>query len=187
MHRRTSRRNGCCPNKRSFHQLRNVVVENGLEWRAIVKKRTLWWNNRLKKAFEWRKMRSRPRYRTDRHLICNNGARKVATLAVKKSKEKSWEEFGCPSDSKYFPASKVFWRTIRRLRGKRLDVTYSIKDLAGNNLTDEIEILSPWREYFEDPKESNRPCATGLHFRVCVPQKYYLCPPSVSKVSFQDE
>ena len=67
-------------------------------------------------------MRSRPRYRTDRHLICDTGTRKVATLAVKKSQEKSCEEFGCPLDSKYFSASKVFWQTIRRLRGKRLDV-----------------------------------------------------------------
>ena len=41
-------------------------------------------------------------------------------------------------------------QTIRRLRGKRSSVTYSIKDSAGNILTDENEILSRWREYFED-------------------------------------
>ena len=34
--------------------------------------------------------------------------------------------------------------------GKRSSVTYSIKDSAGNILTDENEILSRWREYFED-------------------------------------
>ena len=48
-----------------------------------------------------------------------------------------------------FSANKVFWQTIRRLRGKRSSVTYSIKDSAGNILTDENEILSRWREYFE--------------------------------------
>ena len=37
-----------------------------------------------------------------------------------------------------------------RLRGKRSSVTYSIKDSDGNILTDENEILSRWREYFED-------------------------------------
>ena len=31
-----------------------------------------------------------------------------------------------------------------------MSVTYSIKDSAGNILTDENEILSRWREYFED-------------------------------------
>ena len=77
-------------------------------------------------------------------------ARKVATLAVKKSKEKSWEKFGRRLDSNYFLANKVFWQTIRRLRGKRSSVTYSIKDSAGNILTDENEILSRWRENFED-------------------------------------
>ena len=77
-------------------------------------------------------------------------AQKAATLAVKKSKEKSWEEFGRRLDSNYFSANKVFWQTIRRLRGKRSSVSYSIKDSAGNILTDENEIVSRWRECFED-------------------------------------
>ena len=42
------------------------------------------------------------------------------------------------------------WQTIRRLRGKRSSVTYSIKDSDGNILTDENETLSRRREYFED-------------------------------------
>ena len=63
--------------------------------------------------------------------------------------EKSRKEFGRPLDSNYFSANKVFWQTVRRLRGKRLSVTHSIKDSAGNILTDENEILSRWREYFE--------------------------------------
>ena len=46
-------------------------------------------------------------------------------------------------------ANKVFWQTIRRLRGKRSSITYSIKDSDGNILTDENEILPRWREYFE--------------------------------------
>ena len=69
---------------------------------------------------------------------------------VKKSKEKSREEFGRRLDSNYFSANKVFWQTIRRLRGKRSSITYSIKDSDGNILTDENEILSRWREYFKD-------------------------------------
>ena len=53
-------------------------------------------------------------------------------------------------DLNYFSANKVFWQTIRCLRGKRSSVTHSIKDSDGNILTDENEILSRWREYFED-------------------------------------
>ena len=57
-----------------------------------------------------------------------------------------WSSVG----SNYFSANKVFWQTIRRLHGKRSSVTYFIKDSAGNILTDENEIFSQWREYFED-------------------------------------
>ena len=68
--------------------------------------------------------------------------RKAATSAVQKFKVKLWEDFGHRLDSNYFSANKVFWQTIRRLRGKRSSVTHSIKDSAGNILTDENEILS---------------------------------------------
>ena len=68
----------------------------------------------------------------------------MATSAVMKSKEKSWKEFGRRLDSNYFSANKVFWQTIRRLRGKRSSITHSIKDSDGNILTDENEILSRW-------------------------------------------
>ena len=155
MYPRISRRNGCCSDQQSFHQLLKVMGGNGLAWRAIVRKEHVGGTKRLKKLFEQRKMRSRPGYRTDRHLICNpdtqrrekrEKARKAGTFAVKKSKEKSWKEFGRRLDSNYFSANKVFWQTIRRLRGKTLSVTYSIKDSAGNILTDENEILSRWRE-----------------------------------------
>ena len=73
MYPRTLRGNGCCSDQQSFHQLLKVVGENGLEWRAIVRKEHLGGTKRLKKLFEQRKMRSRPGYRTDRHLICNPG------------------------------------------------------------------------------------------------------------------
>ena len=53
-------------------------------------------------------------------------------------------------DFDYFSENKVFWQTIRRLRSKRSSITYSIKNSAGNILTDENEILLRWREYFED-------------------------------------
>ena len=66
------------------------------------------------------------------------------------SKERSWEEFGRRLDSNYLSANKVFWQIIRRLRGKSLSTTTLIKDSTENILRDEKEILSQWREYFED-------------------------------------
>ena len=66
------------------------------------------------------------------------------------SVERSWEEFGRRLDSNYLLANKVFWQTIRRLLGKSLSFTTSIKNSTGKNLRDEKEILSHWRKYFKD-------------------------------------
>ena len=106
MHPRTSRRNGCRSDQRSFYQLQKDVGENGLQWRAIVRKEHLGGTKRLKKLFEQRKMRSRPllQERSSSDLQSRyTEVRKAATSAVKKFKEKSWEEFGRRRlDSNYF-------------------------------------------------------------------------------------
>ena len=108
-------------------------------------KRTPWWNQEVKEAIRTKKdvfkawLQDRSSSDLQSRYI---EARKAATSAVKKSKEKSREEFGRRLDFNYFSANKVFWQTIRRLRGKRSSITYSIKDSDGNILTDENEILS---------------------------------------------
>ena len=58
------------------------------------------------------------------------------------SKERFRKGFGRRLDSNYLTANKVFWQTIRQLRGKSLSTTISIKDSIGNILLDEKEILS---------------------------------------------
>ena len=115
------------------------------------KKRTSWWNQEVKGAIRAKKnaFKAWLQDRSSSDLLSRyTEARKAATLAVKKSK-KSWEEFGRRLDSNYFSANKVFWQTIRRYVA-RSSITHSIKDSHGNILMDENEILSRWREYFED-------------------------------------
>ena len=135
-------------------------------------KRTPWWNQEVKEAIRAKKdaFKAWLQDRSSSNLQSRyTEARKAATSAVKKSKEKSWEELGRRLDSNYFSANKVFWQTIRRLRGKRSSITYSIKDSDGNILTDENEILSRWREYFEDllnpVKASTRDTHEVTHLR----------------------
>ena len=95
-------------------------------------KRTPWWSQEVKEAIRAKKDAFKV-WLQDRLSSglqsWYTAARKAATLAVKKSK-KSLEEFGRRFDSNYFSANKVFWQTIRRLRGKRSSVTYSIKHSA---------------------------------------------------------
>ena len=108
-------------------------------------KRTPWWNQEVKEAIRAKKNAFKALQQDSSSSDLQSRyteARKAATSAVKKSKEKSWEELGRRLDSNYFSANKVFWLTIRRLRGKRSCATYTIKDFTGNILTDENEILS---------------------------------------------
>ena len=72
-------------------------------------KRTPWWNQEVKKA-------NRAKKDTFKALLLDRSSsdlqswyteeRKVATSAVKKSQEKSWEEFGCRLDSNNFRQTK---------------------------------------------------------------------------------
>ena len=108
-------------------------------------KRTPWCNQEVKEAIRAKKdaFKAWLQDRSSSDLQSRyTEAQKAATSAVKKSKEKSWEELGRRLDSNYFSANNVFWQTIRRLRGKRSSITYSIKDSDGYILTDENEILS---------------------------------------------
>ena len=95
------------------------------------KKKTPRWNHEVKEAIRAEKeaFKAWLEDRLSSDLQCRyTEARKVATSAVMKSKEKSLKEFGRRLDSNYFSANKVFWQTIRRLRGKRSSITHSIKD-----------------------------------------------------------
>ena len=79
-------------------------------------KQTPWWNQEVKEAI-------RPKKDAFKALLQDKSsfdlqsryteARKAATSAVKKSTEKSWEEFGRQSDSNYFSANKVFWPVVQ--------------------------------------------------------------------------
>ena len=53
-------------------------------------------------------------------------------------------------DNDYRSANKVFWQTIRRLRGKRSATATFIEDSNGNILRHQNGILNRWREYFCD-------------------------------------
>ena len=74
-------------------------------------KKTPWWNHEVKEAIRANKdaFKAWLQDKSSSDLQSRyTEARKAATLAVKKSKEKSWEEFGRRLDSNYFSATKDF-------------------------------------------------------------------------------
>ena len=88
---------------------------------ASSKKRTLWWNQDVKEAIRAKKhaLKALLQNRSSSDLqSLYSEARKTVAQAVKMSKKRSWEKFGLRLDSNYSSGNKVFWQTIRRLRGK---------------------------------------------------------------------
>ena len=79
-----------------------------------------------------------------------SAARKIVITIVKYFKEKSWKEFGQKLDTDYRSANKIFWQTIRRLRGKQTPVATFIEDTNGVFLKHQKGILNRWREYLCD-------------------------------------
>ena len=75
-------------------------------------------------------------------------ARKIAATIVKLYKKKSLKEFGQKLDRDYRLVNKVFWQTIRRLRGKRTPTATFIGNTNGVLLKHQKGILNRWREYF---------------------------------------
>ena len=81
--------------------------------------------------------------------FCGRKARKSAALTVKKTRMQSWQNFGHEQDSNYLQANKVFWQTVRRLRGKWSHTARSIKDQNRVLLRNEKNNLGRWKEKFK--------------------------------------
>ena len=56
--------------------------------------------------------------------------------------QRAWKEFGERLDDDFKTANKVFWQTIRRLRGKRPQAALFIEDSNGVTLKDQDAILN---------------------------------------------
>ena len=82
-------------------------------------------------------------------------AREVAARKITLPKKRAWKEFG--------EANKVFWQTIRRLRGKRSQAAFFNESSNGVTLRDQDAILNRWREYFSDLLNPVDATSTQIH------------------------
>jgi hypothetical protein len=130
---------GCCGRKR-------LGVPSGNE------KKTCWWTPEVRGAVRAKKeaFKSWLNSKTVHMRALYSEARKTAASAVKAAKAKCWEMFGMKLESNYGTANKVFWQTIRRLRGKKSSAIQRVKSKEGELLTNEDDVLQRWREHFND-------------------------------------
>ena len=116
--------------------------------RTSSEKRTVWWNQeaiRAKKAV-FRVCLTNKSFKQLR--LRYSAESKISATIAKQSKKKSWKEFGKKLNTDYRSANKVFWQTIRPLRGKRTLVATFIEDANSLLLKHQKETLNCWREYF---------------------------------------
>ena len=110
---------------------------------------TAWWNQEVKEAILAKKTAFRSwltNKSSQQFQLPYSAARKTATTIFKKSKENLWEEFGQKLDTHYRLENKVFWQTIRCLRGKQTSVVTFFKDTNGVLLKLQNGILNCWRQ-----------------------------------------
>ena len=108
-------------------------------------KRTLWWNQEVKEAIRAKKVAYKAWLANKSSLELRSQyseARKAVATKVKLSKERAWKEFRETLDDDFKTANKVFWHTIRRLRGKRPRAALFIEDSNGVTLKDQDAILN---------------------------------------------
>ena len=112
-----------------------------------------WWNQEVKEAICAKKVAYKAWLANKSSLELRSQyseARKATATKVKLSKERTWKEFGERLDDDFKTANKVFWQTIRHLRGKRSRAALFIEDSNGVTLKDQDAILNRWRDYFSD-------------------------------------
>ena len=116
-------------------------------------KKAPWWNQEVKEAIYAKKVAYKALLANKSSLELRSQyseARKAATAKVEMSKERAWKEFGERLDDDFKMANKLFWLTIRRLRGKRSQVAFFIEGSNGVTLKNQDAVLNWWREYFGD-------------------------------------
>ena len=136
--------------QQSLRPLLTVVNVGGTK---SSEKRTPWWNQEVKEAIRPKKIACKAWLANKSSVELRSQyseARKVAATKVKLPKERAWKEFGERLDDDFKTANKVFWQTIRRLRGKRSRAAFFIEDSNGVTLKDQDAILNRWRDYFGD-------------------------------------
>lgn len=143
--------------QQGWNILRNIIIKNAAEVCGTYRtdnrrKQTAWWTNEIKeevknKKKEWKK------YLADntpeQYEIYKRQRGRVKEL-VAAAKEKSWIEFGNQMERDSKENQKLFYRVLKSFRKKRQESDIYIRDKKQKILTNEVEIMERWREYYQE-------------------------------------
>lgn len=109
-----------------------------------------WWNNEVRKTVEDKRqarklVREHPTPENERMY---RNAKKAVERTIRKAKADSWQRFGERLEENSTEAPKLFWSTVRRLRGQRKETPDSITNNEGKLISDTQGMLRVWSEYF---------------------------------------
>ena len=124
-----------------------------LEGRRLARKKLTGGTKKLKKLFVRKKWPTKPGLQISHHLKFVRSTLKHVRQQPQKLnclKKDSGRNFGKRLDDDLKMANKVFWQTVRRLRGKRSHIAFFIEDSNGVFLKDQDTILNKWRKYLSD-------------------------------------
>ena len=116
------------------------------------KRRTPWWNDDIKLAIKDKKCAYRKwlQSRREEDYKVSKEKSKIVAKMVREAKKKSWEQFGELIEKAGQEGGKMFWSTMKSLRGQgKKQSMASIKNSEGN-IVAEGEVLERWRDYFDD-------------------------------------
>lgn len=147
-----------------WRSLRDTIIKIARETcgstRAIkTKKQTRWWNEEIKREVKIKKQRwqSYLRNRNDKNYDNYREQRIRVRELVKKAKQQSWEEFGRKMEQDSYGNQKLFYKVLKNLRKGKQSRSKYIKAKDGRILCGDDEILSRWKEHFENILNKNQP------------------------------
>jgi Reverse transcriptase (RNA-dependent DNA polymerase) len=116
------------------------------------RKQTAWWSKEIKEGVSNKKKAWR-KYLANRNAATRdeyNKQRKQVKKMVENAKRQNWTEFGHKLERDSKGNQKLFFRTIKTLRKGKKNEDICIKNLQGEVLTDEEEIMNRWKEHFQE-------------------------------------
>lgn len=143
--------------QQGWNILKNIIIGTATEICGVYKKdnrrkQTAWWTKEIREEVESKKKEWK-KYLIDnspeQYEIYKNQRRRVKEL-VQAAKQKSWIEFGNRMEKDSNGNQKLFYRVLKSFRTEKQEKELYIRNKKQEILTNEIEVMKRWREYFQE-------------------------------------